>query len=176
MRCARLCLLLARFAISAWVGAAALFVVTGVREVTADEIPPVVRNALTTIRFPAYYAFGFVLVGATVLLLGLAVIGVPPEQRRRSRESWRLLVTGALLLVALLLMGIDYVHIYQPLEAMMQARDQAIPAMFHQLHQWSKWINFASVLVCLVAALRVCGTQPLLEAATETVDQSPPGS
>lgn len=168
MRCASLLQALSRFAVSAWVGAAALFVVTGVREVTSDEIPPVIRNTLTTLRFPAYYAFGFTLVAATLVLLTLAVASVPADRRRQTGQTSRSLFTSTLLLLALVLMGFDYVMIYGPLEAMMTAREVAIPSSFHHLHQWSKWINAASISLCLLAALRLCLPQPMFESASSS--------
>lgn len=49
----------ARFALSAWVGAAALFVVVGIKEVRGSEFDSVTRDLLVGLRFPSYYTFGF---------------------------------------------------------------------------------------------------------------------
>jgi hypothetical protein len=53
-----LCLTVARFAVCAWVGAAALFVVAGVREVTSQQLDSMSRDVLVPLRFGLYYAFG----------------------------------------------------------------------------------------------------------------------
>lgn len=60
-------LVLLRFCLCAWVGAATLFVITGIREVTSLKFEPVIKNHLAAIRFPAYYFIGFLLVGLSFL-------------------------------------------------------------------------------------------------------------
>ena len=55
----RAALTLARLLLSAWFGAAVLFVVIGVREVTHPGFDSMVRDQLAVLRFPAYYVCGF---------------------------------------------------------------------------------------------------------------------
>ncbi|MFQ5734937.1 MAG: hypothetical protein ACE5KM_23635 [Planctomycetaceae bacterium] len=144
----KLLLLIARLALSTWVGAVALFVVAGVREVNSDLEPlksAAVKNALVATRFPAYYAFGFSLV-----ILSLACVAAVRQRSFVSRlRRW---VVLGLVGVALALMVIDYVWIYSPLLDIVTAADQVRPAEFFALHEASKWINGASVGLCLLAA------------------------
>lgn len=137
-----------RFCLSAWVGAAALFVVTGVREVTSPQFDSIVRNQLAALRFPAYYAFGFALVPAALLTaLTLSIRGTG-----RGRARW----IAGLCALALLVMLFDWFRIYLPLEAMMRIPEGSKPAEFRTYHEWSKYLNFLSVGLCFVAALLSC--------------------
>ncbi len=144
-------LMTARLLLAAWVGAAILFVVTGVREVTTDEVhlnQSPVKDALVVVRFPAYYTFGFLAVTGGLLATMLA--GGRNLPRRRQ------LTTIGLLVVALLVMGADYVWIYQPLAEMVMPPGNAKPASFVALHRSSKWINTVDVSLCLIAAVMLC--------------------
>ena len=68
----RLLWIVLRFSLCSWVGAAVLFVVTGVLQVQTPSFDAAIKNHLAVIRFPAYYIFGFTHVGvATVAVLGL---------------------------------------------------------------------------------------------------------
>lgn len=144
----RLCLSLARFALSAWIGAAALFVVTSISEQRSTAFGSDVKNILAALRFPAYYWFGFSLVG--VGLLG-GVIGV--DRHRQCRRWW--VIVGSLLL-ALVLMVVDYVAIYSPLFAIVTDPSGVRDAWFLELHRWSEQINTLDVSLCLIAAIAVC--------------------
>ena len=62
-----MCLTLLRVLLAGWVGAAALFVVVGVREVTSQEFDSATRDALVLLRFPAYYVYGACSLGASWL-------------------------------------------------------------------------------------------------------------
>ena len=145
----RVCLLLARFALSAWVGAAALFVVNGVREVTSTDFDSMTRDRLVALRFPAYYEFGFALVGVALvcLLLTLGARLIP-----RLRQIAAVVLVG----LALAVMTYDFKTVYQPLEKMITPPGQARPMEFTRLHERSKAINSLHVGLSLVAALLVC--------------------
>ena len=145
-----LCLMIARFALSAWVGAAALFVITGVREVTSPKIASPIRDALVTIRFPPYYVCGFVLVAVTLICLTLA----RRHETVRPRLMRFCLSTLGLILI---LMLIDYFAIYRPLAAMVTPPGKPRPAGFRTFHHASMWINMAHVGLSLVVALLICG-------------------
>ena len=154
------CLMLCRFAISAWVGAAGLFVVTSVEEQqTITDLPT--RNLLATLRFPYYYAFGFTLV-AVGFIAGLIAF------RHPAISSRRLGIALALLAVALGLMVVDYVWIYQPLREMLIPPESPRPSNFAAYHNGSKYINEADVTLCLLAALLLCwpGRPPAAPAAS----------
>lgn len=143
-------LITARLLLAAWVGAAVLFVITGVREVTTKEpnlAKSPVKDALVTVRFPAYYAFGFMAVG-----IGLLATAASGKLIPRGRQ----LTLIALLVVALLMMAADYVWVYQPLVEMVTPPGKAKPANFVTLHDASKWINMADVFLVFVAAVLIC--------------------
>jgi hypothetical protein len=147
----RFLLTTARLALAAWVGGAALFVITGVREVTTSDPhlnQSAVKDALVAVRFPAYYAFGF-----TLLAVALACIAALPRMRLLpTLRRWLLLLLPA---AALLLMIADYVWVYRPLEAMVTPPGKARPAEFVEYHAASKWINAAGLGVSLLAAVLV---------------------
>jgi len=158
----RFLLTTARLALAAWVGGAALFVITGIREVTTDDPhlnQSAVKDALVAVRFPAYYAFGFTLVG-----VALACVAALPRNRllwtprprkdatRRTQPGLRRRLLLLLLVAALLLMTADYVWVYRPLEAMVTPPGQARPARFIEYHRTSKWINAAGLGVSLFTA------------------------
>ncbi len=137
-----------RFCLCAWLGAAALFVVAGIIEVTSPGIDQPTKNLLVTLRFPPYYLFGFSLVGIGTLS-GLILRLSSKEAPSRKRLTC-IVVSGV---VTLLIMAFDYIRIYSPLEAMMLRPDGIFPAEFHGLHEWSKNINAVSAATCLVAAI-----------------------
>lgn len=148
----RICLTIARFTLSAWIGAAALFVVTSIAEQRSNAFGSDVKNTLAALRFPAYYAFGFTLVGLSLLA---GAIGVD----RRSRYRGWLTIVGCLT-VALVLMVVDYVAIYSPLYAIVTDPSGVRDAKFLELHRWSEQINTVDVALCLIAALVACWPQP----------------
>ena len=144
----RLCLTIARFALSAWIGAAALFVVTSIAEQRSTAYGSDVKNVLAALRFPAYYGFGFTLVGLG--LLGGA-IGMDRLQNGR-----RWFAHVGCLVLALLLMLVDYFTIYSPLHAIVTDPSGVRDARFLQLHRWSEQINTIDVTLCAIAAIAVC--------------------
>lgn len=141
-------LFLARFCIAAWIGAATLFVVVGVREVTRGGFDVATRDTLVAIRFPAFYLFGFALVGAG--WLGTILAGHSAQFPRGRR-----LVSLILLSCVLVLMAVDYFTIYQPLLQMVTPPGQAKPSTFVTYHQASKWINFGELALCLVVTMLI---------------------
>lgn len=144
----RLCLTIARFSLSAWIGAAALFVVTSIAEQRSTAFGSDMKNVLAALRFPSYYCFGFVLVG-----LGL-VGGVLGIDRLRQGRRWFTIVSC--LVLALLLMLVDYVAVYSPLYAIVTDPSGVRDARFMQLHRWSEQINTIDVALCAIAAIAAC--------------------
>ena len=134
-----------RFSLCAWVGAATLFVVTGVREVTMTDFDAATKNVLAVTRFPAYYAFGFTLVVVSAIS-AFSLILINKETRRRK------IVVLSLLVFSLVVMYLDHLFIYQPLEIMMLEPEGRLDPEFFTYHQWSKYINCISVGVCLIAS------------------------
>lgn len=142
----RLLWILLRFSLSAWVGAATLFVVTGIREVTTTTFDAAIKNQLAALRFPAYYLFGFTLVSLGTAASGILCASQPDCRRRLG------FITG-LCVIALITMTFDYFRIYLPLERLMLEPEARISPEFWQLHQWSKYINFIDLTFVLVAAM-----------------------
>ena len=105
------CLMLARFCIAAWVGAAVLFVITGVREVTIphQSISSEVKDALVPIRFPAYYMAGFLLVGTGIVTSGIASKH-PSVTTKRMRVCLGLLILESARLLAILEQPLSHIH------------------------------------------------------------------
>ena len=144
----RLCLTIARLTLAAWIGAAVLFVVTSIAEQRSTAFGSDVKSSLVVLRFPSYYSFGFVLVG-----LGL-VGGAIGIDRHSNRRRWFVLV-GCLVL-ALLLMIVDYFAIYSPLHAIVTHPSGVRDARLMQLHRWSEQINTIDITLCAIAAIAVC--------------------
>lgn len=139
-------LMLARFALSAWVGAAVLFVINGVRMVTSDAFDSAGRDHVALIRFPAYYATGAALMFVTLVGL-LAARGLPRLTKRR----WVTLFV--ITSVASVVMLADYLWIYSPLADMITPPGGARPQGFRALHHASEAINTLQVGLCLTAAM-----------------------
>lgn len=144
----RICLTIARFTLSAWIGAAALFVVTSISEQRSTTFGSDMKNVLAVLRFPSYYWFGFILVGVGLLS---GAIGV---DRHRQRRRW-LAIIGCLVL-ALVLMVTDYVAIYSPLFAIVTDPSGVRDTRFLELHRGSEQINAVDVTLCLIAAIAAC--------------------
>jgi hypothetical protein len=134
-----------RFSLCAWVGAATLFVITGIREVTAMRFEPATKNHLAAVRFPAYYFVGFLLVGIAVLC------AVALRSRFDSRTRGTTIVV--LLTVVVLLMVGDWFFVFNPLLDLMDLPGARDKPEFTSYHKWSKYLNFASIGLCLVTAV-----------------------
>jgi hypothetical protein len=138
------CVTKARFCTAAWVGAAALFVVNGVRLVTSPLFDAVAKDQMATIRFPPYYLFGFVLVGTSFVCVLWA------GSRLRAARRWFAL---ALLAAALGVMTYDWFRIYQPLAEMVTTPGLPRSPEFMSLHRLSEMVNSAHVGLVLVASI-----------------------
>lgn len=147
----RFALMLARFLLSAWFGAAVLFVIIGVREVTHPGFDSLIRDQLVVLRFPTYYACGFTLLGAAAVSLAACLI----SGSRRPVMSIALVLTVA----ALGLMAYDYPFIYSPLAEMVTPPGQVRSPEFRRLHFWSETVNGVQIVCVLAAALLVCGAR-----------------
>ena len=141
-----LCLTLARLSLAGWVGAAALFVTTSIHEQTCPEFETITKDQLALIRFPDYYTFGFVLVAIAAATGGVGLC----RTRRFRRASF--LVT---VLLSLGLMTVDYFAVYRPLQSAITPPGQARTDTFRRLHDQSKQINEAHLILSLVAAVIV---------------------
>ncbi len=156
----KLALTISRMALVAWVGAATLFVTTGIAEVRDPRLDAITKNILVTLRFPAYYAFGFILVGIAMICCG-------PGLRNRGFSAIRR-ACWAMIVFAFCLMIIDYVFVFRPLFAMISPPESPLTARFETLHTISKWINAAGIALCLLASLLLCWPMKNVAAAGNT--------
>ncbi|MEZ6045127.1 MAG: hypothetical protein R3C11_06010 [Planctomycetaceae bacterium] len=143
----QLCFMLSRFFLSAWVGAAAIFVVTSIVEQTSEEFDSLVRDQLALMRFPYYYLFGFILLGGSLGTLLLT---------DRSKFWIRWWISVGLLVVTLVIVLIDYFAIYMPLQNMISPPGTARTPEFESYHNYSKYINELHVTLALITALILC--------------------
>ncbi len=137
----------AKFCSAAWFGAAALFVIAGIREVRSPELDSAARDAVVLLRFPCYYVAGFGLV--TISILGLVVSQMAGFRSRIGKVALILLVLSLTGMVA------DYVWVYMPLEEHIRTQGPR-DARFTELHEASKWMNLANVSLCTLASWLLC--------------------
>ncbi|MBX3449976.1 MAG: hypothetical protein KF777_10475 [Planctomycetaceae bacterium] len=144
-----------RFCLNAWVGAAVLFVIVGVTEVTSSQVDSTMRDVLVTLRFPWYYRSGFTLLGCSLvaLLLGGANWGW---------RRWPLLVLVA---VSLGLMVADYYTIFVPLVELVTPPGKPRTPAFAAYHEASTAINTAGLALILLACFVCAGRFPQPEVA-----------
>ncbi|MCH8829441.1 MAG: hypothetical protein IID45_07685 [Planctomycetes bacterium] len=142
-------LAIARICLAAWVGAAALFVVSSVREATNPDFSSETKELLVQIRFPDYYRFGFTLCAA-------AGIGLLGARNHEALSGKRFRIGFGLVLIAFISMAVDYFFIYTPLLEMISNPNVAKPSGFVNYHNASKYINFVNILLFFIAAAIVC--------------------
>ena len=138
-------LFLARSAITAWVGAAVLFVVVGVSEVVHSDFSSEIRDQLVVIRFAWFYRFGFTLIAASLIATRLTSTGVDLSARRK-------FLTAGLLLAALMVMTAEYFAVYVRLAEMVTPPGKPRTPDFLFYHRASMWGNLADLLLCCGAA------------------------
>jgi hypothetical protein len=145
---ARFGLFLARFCLPAWVGAATLFVIVGVTEVTRGNFDSTTKDVLVAVRFPAFYVCG-------ATLISLALIGTWFAGSSALFPGNRRIGTLVLLLMVVTLMAVDYISIYLPLVQMVTPPGKPKSDEFVTYHTASKWINLIGLFFCLIATALV---------------------
>lgn len=140
----RLALMLVRLAASAWIGAAVLFVINGVSQVTSGKFESITTDQLVLLRFPAYYLMGFLLTG--IAFVGAILSGDQLSFRRRAALL-------GLFGTAIIVMIFDYLVVYSPLAAMIDPPGKPRPAEFQTLHRWSMKVNTLQIGLVLLGAL-----------------------
>jgi hypothetical protein len=148
-----------RLASAAWIGAASLFVVTAVVEVTHPQFDSATKDALAALRFPAYYTAGFILIPAAILggTFFVARSGASAtELPRKDRSRRRMGVTVGILFFALTMMVIDYTAIYRPMAALIVPPGRPKAAEFGWYHGVSMSLNLCDVGLCAIAAVLAC--------------------
>ena len=138
----RIALFVARTAVTAWVGAAVLFVVVGVTEVTSPQFSLDVKDRLAVLRVPLFYTAGAILL--TTAWCCVTLVAALPGARRR---GW---ICSTLLTLSLLGMAADYQWVFLPLVKVVTPPGQTRTAEFETLHQRSSRVNTANLALCLV--------------------------
>ncbi|MBA4030006.1 MAG: hypothetical protein C0478_03795 [Planctomyces sp.] len=133
----------ARFLTSFWLGAAALFVAAGIREVTTPGLDDAVKDVLVERRFFVFYLFQWICLSAA-----LACAAVLAVKRRWGRD----VVIVSLLGVATALAVYDYFQIYLPLLELLNPPGQPRSDAFEALHQFSEYVNSVGWVLVFVAA------------------------
>jgi hypothetical protein len=142
------CLMLARLALAAWVGAALFFVMVAIRPLRSHEIPDEIKPHLTQSLFPGYYRMGFGLLG------GAWVTGAIGSTHPGIGKARRFALIG-LITALVLLIVVDWNWIYTPLANMMLreiGEHEARAGAFHTYHLASRWINSVGMALALIAA------------------------
>ncbi len=138
-------LFVTRFCITAWIGAAVLFVVVGVSEVVHPGFNSEIRDQLVVIRFPWFYRFGFA-------LNGLALLGAVGTKAGGGFPLWRKRTMITLLVLVLAVMAAEYAAVYLPLAAAVTPPGKPRTPEFIFLHRASMWVNAAGLLLGAIAA------------------------
>ena len=145
------CLMLSRFALAAWLGAAVFFVSVALRPMSSPLFDSEHKAHLPLLFFPGYYAFEFTLLGVA-LLAGLCARG-DASIRPRMFDACLLLLTLALGCAVA-----DWFWIYSPLADMLRlqiAQHTAPPASFRGYHVASRHINETILVLGAAAAILV---------------------
>jgi len=143
-------LMIARLCLVAWIGGAALFVITSIAEQRAPELDSITKDRLATIRFPLYYCFGTICLGTAIATTGIAIATTPRSHRRQ------LILTLILCLLSATVFWYDYAAVYSPLEQAVTPPGKVRGPDFIELHQRSRLINEIHVGLALLAAVVIC--------------------
>ncbi|MDB4638033.1 MAG: hypothetical protein P8M30_20855 [Planctomycetaceae bacterium] len=145
------CLALCRFCLSAWLGAAALFVTAGVAEIQSNKFDSATVNDLVAARFPHYYNFGFSLVI-------LALVGSVLARKNPAWSEKRSSGVACIMLFVFMLMLVDYMTVFLPLLKMMSK--PTLSGDFYESHQASKYLNLVELNFVFIAAWVACWPGP----------------
>ncbi len=140
----------ARLFLVAWIGGAALFVMTSIAEQRTPEFDSMDKDRLATIRFPLYYLFGAICLSTAITSTGLAIATAPRENRKKLIAGFTLCVLSAAIA------GYDYVAVYSPLQRAITPPGQVRGLEFLSLHEQSRFINEVHLSLALLAAILIC--------------------
>lgn len=140
----RLCVLVSRFCLAAWAGAALFFALSVVSLRQSSLFDDATKLNHPRVLFSLYYPCEFVLLGLS-LATGIAARHHPAVGGARFRTH--LFLVAAALLLALA----DVLWIYAPLKAMLALA--VMPPEFRALHRASMGINAVEFVLCVIASL-----------------------
>jgi len=136
-------------ATAGWVGAACLYVITSIHEQKSGALDAATKDTLALLRFPEYYACGFLLVGVSLIATILAQ-GCPSLPQRRR------MIAVALLVAAISVLAADYFLVYRPLRELISPPGGAHAPEFATYHQLSESVNAVQLAMCLAASILLC--------------------
>ena len=143
-------LTIARLFLVAWIGGAALFVITSIAEQRRPEFDSAAKDRLATVRFPLYYQFGTYCLGTSTVAAAIATLTAKRENRKRLITSLTLCILSA---------GIaayDYQEVYVPLQKAITPPGQVRGPEFITLHERSATVNEIHLSLALLAAILIC--------------------
>jgi len=161
-----LALLISRFCLGVWVGAASFFVLVVINLRASSLFDSAVKLNHPRVLFPLFYRCEFALL-TVALLAGLAAWGHPRFARGRQRSY---LLHLGLVAVALLVALADYTWVYPPLFTMLSA--DPLPDNFRTYHEASRWLN--TLVLGLSAAAALISYWPGSDAQQMTADAAQP--
>ena len=158
-------LMMARLFLIAWIGGAALFVITSIAEQRTPEFDSITKDRLATIRFPLYYLYGAICLTVATTTTGLAIATTQKGYRGK-------LIAGFLLCVlSSAVAGYDYVAVYSPLQKAISPPGQVRGPEFISLHKQSEFINEIHVTIAVLAAVLI-SLPPMRERSPTWLDRS----
>lgn len=143
-------LTIARLFLVAWIGGAALFVITSVAEQRRPEFDSATKDRLATVRFPLYYQFGTYCLATSIVATAIAAVTGTCENRKR------LVIGATLCILSAGIAGYDYVQVYLPLQKAITPPGQVRGPEFIALHERSALVNEVHISLALLAALCIC--------------------
>ena len=140
----------ARLFLVAWIGGAALFVITSIAEQRRPEFDSATKDRLATARFPLYYQFGTYCLGTSIVATAIATVTAKRENRKR------LIAALTLCIVSAGIAAYDYQEVYLPLQKAITPPGQVRGPDFITLHERSATVNEIHISLALLAAILIC--------------------
>lgn len=140
----------ARLFLVAWIGGAALFVITSIAEQRRPEFDSATKDRLATARFPLYYQFGTYCLGTSIVASAIATVTAKREHRKK------LVAALTLCIVSAGIAAYDYQEVYLPLQKAITPPGQVRGPDFITLHERSATVNEIHISLALLAAILIC--------------------
>jgi len=139
-----------RLLLPAWIGGAALFVVTSVAEQRFHGFDSTIRDQLATVRFPWYYLYCWLTLGTAAATACLSATIKPAQNRRNA------IIVALLTCTALIIAVADYTLTYKPLLKLITPPGQERTEDFRTLHDRSRIVNQIHLTIAIAATLAAC--------------------
>jgi len=136
-----------RLLLPAWIGGALLFVVTSVAEQKFPGFDSAIRDQLAAIRFPWYYLYCWLTLGAAAASACIAAFLLPAATRRNT------VLVASLTSLSLLIAIADYTFTYQPLIRLITPPGQKRTDDFTTLHNRSRIVNQVHLTIAMAAVI-----------------------